>query len=199
MASTPTQMWLHHHQCWTAIRCQVIAFLMDQPERRGSTGLLGGNSKQHALFGVSCDFGNLTQPFAACPPCCVKAQIYFSLAKFALPIAYNCPNCHSYSLPSLLEDGKRKKDVLPWLSAKAPGHILTSRPGTITFKLLIAGWHYAVTQFVVTRQWTQPQVEAYFGLLCINRATTDHFTQCCRNYILVQHMAIDPDAYSDEM
>ncbi len=37
-------MWLHHHHCWTTVRSHVLAFLMDQPERRGSNHLLGGGS-----------------------------------------------------------------------------------------------------------------------------------------------------------
>jgi hypothetical protein len=29
-------VWSHHHGCWTTLRAHVIAFLMDQPEQRGS-------------------------------------------------------------------------------------------------------------------------------------------------------------------
>jgi hypothetical protein len=43
-------VWSNQHGCWTTICAHVIAFLMDQPERRGTNCLLGGNSKQHVMF-----------------------------------------------------------------------------------------------------------------------------------------------------
>jgi hypothetical protein len=69
-------VWSDHHGCWTTLLAYVIAFLMDQPERRGTNCLLGGNSKQHVTFGVSCDFENLGPKFSACPKCVRVAERY---------------------------------------------------------------------------------------------------------------------------
>jgi hypothetical protein len=69
-------VWSDHHGCWTTVGAHVIAFLMDQPERQGTNCLLGGNSKQHVMFGVSCNFENLERRFSACPKCVQVANRY---------------------------------------------------------------------------------------------------------------------------
>jgi hypothetical protein len=66
-------VWSHHHGRWTTIQVHLIAFLMDQPECRGSNCLLRGNSKQQAMFGISCNLENLARPCTACPKCLAKA------------------------------------------------------------------------------------------------------------------------------
>ena len=78
---------------------------MDQPERRGSHCLLGGNSKQHALFGVSCDFEKLKLNFAACAQCVGMATGYLIAGKFTSPLQQNCKECYGFSLKNLVVDG----------------------------------------------------------------------------------------------
>jgi len=198
ISSTPTHMFSHFHHGWTKVRTQVMALLMDQPERRQSTGLLGGNGKQHPLFGVSCNFMKLQKPFLACRQCLLEAKAYLATATYAQQMHLKCSHCYSYSLSRLLDVGKRNHPLLPWLPSDAPGYSLASAPGILSFALLIAGWQYAKSQFVVSRLWSQNQVEDYFGLLCINKATTDNFTECCRNHLLLQDMAAHPNEYDDE-
>ena len=43
--------------------------IMDNPERRNNFGLLAGNSKNHAYFGLSCNFQELKLKFNACNKC----------------------------------------------------------------------------------------------------------------------------------
>jgi hypothetical protein len=95
-----------HHGCWTTLRAHVIAFLMDQPERRGTNCLLGGNSKQHIAFGVSSDFENLERKFLACPKCVRVANRYLKRGEYASPMAFACWNCYSFSLTCLFQLGK---------------------------------------------------------------------------------------------
>ena len=76
LSSGAHRVWSQHHHKWTTLQVHIHAFLMDQPERRGSNYLLGGNSKQHPLFGFSCNFQRLERPFAACRKCVTMATRY---------------------------------------------------------------------------------------------------------------------------
>ncbi len=199
MIAPSKQMWSHHHGRWTTICSHVIAFLMDQPERRGSTCLLGGNGKQHPLFGISCNFLDLACSFEACPNCLKVARLYLAMKCFDTPPVFECSSCYSYSLTRLLLVGKRKAPVLPRLTPDAPGHFSTSQPGQLSLSMLLEGWQYAVQKYVVEHQWTQTEVVAYFNLLCINTVTIEHFTTCSRNHVLLQDIAEQPDEYSPDM
>jgi hypothetical protein len=192
-------VWSHFHGRWTTIRSQLIAFLMDQPERRGSTCLLGGGSKQHPLFSISCDFSELECYFDACSQCVHDAREYISQGVFVHPMGMECDQCYSYSLGRLLSVGKRKRPAFTWLDEDAPGYLLISRPGKLSMAMLIAGWKYATNKFMVEHTWTQPNVEEYFNLLCINAATTELFTTCCRNSVLLNEMTTNPENYPPGM
>jgi hypothetical protein len=94
-------VWSNHHGRWITVQAHVIAFLMDQPERQGTNCHLGGNSKQHATFGVSCDFENLERRFSACPKCVRVANRYILDGEFAFPMVFSCRLCYSFSLSRL--------------------------------------------------------------------------------------------------
>ncbi len=97
--------WSHHHGRWTTLRTHIIAFLMDQPERRGSNCLLGGNSKQHAMFGFSCNFENLERSFSACPTCLRVAVRYLRAKHFKAQMIFSCRLCYGFSFSRLLQYG----------------------------------------------------------------------------------------------
>jgi hypothetical protein len=192
-------MWSHFHQRWTTTRAHVIAFLMDQPERRGSNSLLGGNSKQHALFGMSCNFDNLERSFAACPKCVRVATRYLDVGDFSIPMHLACRLCYGFSLDQLGKHGKYiTVGNLP-LPIATPGFSLLGKPGKLSFELLIDAWHFALRQFVHEAQWTKEEVKSYLALLCINKGTVDNFVLCCGNYLLAADMAAMPEEYDTEM
>ena len=58
-----------HHRSEVEVHTKVFFVVQDQPERRGASGLLGGGSRLHPVFGLSCDFSNLVLPFEACQDC----------------------------------------------------------------------------------------------------------------------------------
>jgi hypothetical protein len=99
-------IWSNHHSRWTTVRAHVVAFLMDQPERRGTNCLLGGNSKQHVIFGVSCKFEDLQRNFAACPKCLRVANKYLKKKEFAFPMVFSCRKCYGFSLARLIQHGR---------------------------------------------------------------------------------------------
>jgi hypothetical protein len=131
-------VWSHHHQRWTFLHCLLIAFLMDQPKRRGSTCLLGGNSKRHAMSVLSCIFEQLEHPFLACPTCMEVTNQYVTTGDFSLRIVYHCARCYSFSLFRLVHEGRYKPDSgeVPF-DDQTPGAVLGVQPGTLTFELLM--------------------------------------------------------------
>jgi hypothetical protein len=140
LAAQNTLLWSHHHGGWTTICHHLIAFLMDQPERRGSNHLLGGNSKQHAMFGMSCNFEELERKFAACSNCLRIAVQYVEAADFSTPLVFACHQCYSFSLPRLVKYSKYKAPIHPRLPVDAPGHTLTTHPGTLHSKMKPGCW-----------------------------------------------------------
>ena len=57
------------HRSDVEVHTKVMFVVQDQPERRCASGLLGGGSRLHPVFGLSCDFSNLAFPFEACQEC----------------------------------------------------------------------------------------------------------------------------------
>ncbi len=188
-------VWSHHHGCWTTLRAHVIAFLMDQPERRGTNCLLGGNSKQHVTFGVSCDFENLERKFSACPKCVRVANRYLKRGEYSLPMAFACRNCYSFSLTRLFQLGKYLTPCHSELTVDTPGFELSNHPGLLSFEILTDAWTFALRRFVYDKTWTKEEVKTYLSLLCINKATIEHFTRCCCNYLLLQDLNNRPGDY----
>ncbi len=192
-------MWSHHHNRWTNVRSHVLAFLMDQPERRGSNNLLGGGSNLHALFGMSCNFAQLERSFAACDKCLRVASRYVDAGDFTTPMNFACRQCYSFLLTRLEKYGKYKREIHRRLPVDAPGHHLAHHPGSLTFTLLLDAWHYGLRKFVHEQVWTDKDIYAYFTLLCINPATITNFTRCGGNYLLVQAMTERPHKYEADL
>jgi hypothetical protein len=192
-------MWSNHHGCWTTVRAHVIAFLMDQPERRGTNCLLGGNSKQHVIFGVSCNFEKLERQFSACPKCVRVANKYLERKEFGVPILFSCRICYGFSLSRLLQHGRYLTPVHSKLAVDTPGFGLTTSPGLLSFEMLQDAWHYALRRFVHDNTWTKDEVVSYFTLLCINKETIDHFARCCCNYLLIEDLNKKPENYDKDV
>jgi hypothetical protein len=85
------------------------------------------------------------------------------------------------------------------LSVNTPGFSLAWAPGLLTFQLLVDAWHFAVRCFVHNKNWSKEDVKAYFTMLCINTATTDHFVCLCCNYLLVESLKESPNKYDNDM
>ncbi len=67
------------------VHSQILFVVQDQPERRQASGLLGGGSTLHPLFGTSCDFISLALPFVACPECKNTVHQYLDKRDWSLP------------------------------------------------------------------------------------------------------------------
>jgi hypothetical protein len=199
LTSSTNIVWSHHHSKWTTLRACLIAFLMDQPERRESNCLLRGNSKQHAIFGLSCKFDNLERPFPACHECLRVANRYLQANNFKDPMVLSCRRCYGFSISLLVNHGCYITPCHSKLLGETPGFTLTDKPGPLSFKMLIDAWHFAVQGLVFQKNWNKDQVYAYLSLFCINKAMITQFTLCCCNFLLVQNLKATPDKFNDTM
>ena len=89
--------WIYSRKHNTTVRTFISMnfFLQDNPERRGVTELLAGNSNNHGIFGVSCEFDKLAIPFPACPKCCKRILLYLLTGDFHLDLTdWECQQCH---------------------------------------------------------------------------------------------------------
>jgi hypothetical protein len=168
---------------------------MDQPEQRGTNCLLGGNSKQHVTFGVSCDFENLERKFSACPKCVRVANRYLERGEYASPMAFACRIYYSFSLPRLFQLGKYLTPCHLELTVDTPGFELSNHLGLLSFEILTDAWNFALRRFVYDKKWTKEEVKTYLTLLCINKSTIEFFTRCCCNYLLLQDLNNRPGNY----
>ena len=81
------------------VHSQILFVVQDQPERRQASGLLGGGSTLHPLFGTSCDFISLALPFVACPECKNTVHEYLDKRDWSLPpLDKGSFNCLGWSL-----------------------------------------------------------------------------------------------------
>jgi hypothetical protein len=93
----------HHHSCNIKVYTKVMFVVQDQPERRGASGLLGGGSGLHPLFGMSCDFGRLELPFEACKECINHLEQYLEAKDWTRePLEGKCQHCLGRSLNCLI-------------------------------------------------------------------------------------------------
>jgi hypothetical protein len=71
----------------------VLVVTCDQPERRSLYGLLAGNSKLHACFGISCNTALLVKSLEACDECVTKLRQYSVGQNYEHPCLPQCQQC----------------------------------------------------------------------------------------------------------
>ena len=88
-----------HFSSEVEVHARVMFLVQDQPERRGASGLLGGGSTLHPLFGTLCDFKRLENPFVACEECETGLLLYLEVKDWTLPpMSGQCEHCLGWSL-----------------------------------------------------------------------------------------------------
>jgi hypothetical protein len=153
-----------HFSANVEIHTVIMFIIQDQPERRQASCLLGGNSTLQPLFGVSCDFSELMQPFFACIDCMNNAKDWSSP-----PMTSDCPNCVSWSLDRLMDQFYKTRHPIPVnLDDDSPGATLFDRPGRLTSKMLGDAWNHCIKMFAVKHCWLEANAKKYLHQLCIN-------------------------------
>jgi hypothetical protein len=180
------------------LHTEILFVVQDQPERRQASGLLGGGSTLHPLFGTSCDFDSLQLPFVACTDCENKVHQYLENKDWSrAPMENGCSNCLGWSLPHLTKATYKTRCAAPGgMDPSTPGDSLFSGPGRLPSTLLIEGWNHCFEMFAVTHQWSEADVNKYFYRLCINDATTIAFVGSARRFVFIKDIAENPHEYT---
>ena len=183
----PHLFYSKHHKCEVHVFISIGVALQDNPERRGCANLLQGNSNTHGIFGVSCDFKNLSVPFAACDECQVGLEDYVRAGNFEHPSTnFNCQKCLGWSLDKLCMEGRYMHSMDDFLSVDDFGYEMTVRPCRITFSDCISAWNFAIQKFVHDGTWNATRTKSYLKLFCCNDELQKRFVTQAREYINVR-------------
>jgi hypothetical protein len=164
----PFSFYSRHHGRVVNVFITLALALQDNPERRGCAYLLGGNSNNHGVYGISCDFDLLSVPFPACVACQDTMNTYVREGNFTqTSIRTDCKHCLGWSLDKLCELGvyktdKPRADGLS-LTEDEFGYELLLKPCRIDFKDCIAAWKYATEQFLNGTRKRQGYIYIYFA------------------------------------
>jgi hypothetical protein len=187
-----------HHSCDVEIHTQIMFVVQDQPERRQASGLLGGGSHLHALFGTSCDFIRLELPFEACIDCQSQVHDYIAAKDWSAPPLINrCDRCLSWDLDHLTNTTYTESYPRPNnLPPDAPGFHLFDGPGELSCSLLLECWNYCIDMFAIRHLWVEADVKKYLYVICLNEATITNFVDTCRRHVTLQDTFQNGDDYT---
>ena len=184
---TPQLLFSKHHGRDVNVFIALGVVIQDNPERRGCADLLQGNSKTHGIFGVSCDFKNLSVPFEACPSCQQGLEKYLSVGDYNQSSTnLECNQCLGWSIDKLCSHGRYLSSSRALISAEEPGYLLTVQPCRITFDQCILGWNFAIQKFVHDGTWNATKTKAYLKLFCCNDDLQKRFIKEARHYINIR-------------
>jgi hypothetical protein len=183
-----------------SVHTDILFVVQDQPERRQASGLLGGGSTFHPLFGTSCDFRHLQSPFVACRNCENNLHVYLMDRDWTNPPLENgCENCLGWSLRHLTASLYQSCCKAPTIMHNdTPGAHLFPGPGRLSSTLLVAGWNHCFEMFAIQHTWVEADVKKYLGQLCVNEATLTMFIDSCRRYVLLVDVGENPGEYTAE-
>jgi hypothetical protein len=189
-----------HYSCEVEVHTEIMFVVQDQPERRGASGLLGGNSRLHPLFGMSCDFVGLKLPFQACVKCAKCLDEYLEAKDWTqVPMESHCEHCLGWSLQRLVQTSYQTSFECPAnFNEDTPGATLFEGPGPLPSSLLIDAWNHGINMFAHKACWLESDVKRYFKQLCINDATVAAFISSCRRYVYLREMSNNREEYSLE-
>ena len=188
-----------HFSSDVEIHTQVMFVVQDQPERRGASGLLGGGSTLHPLYGMSCDFKRLETTFVACKDCESNLYRYLEAKDWTKPpLDGQCTSCLGWSLDRLQGAAyKSGFDPPNHLTDDTPGAHLFTGAGRLPSELLILGWNHCIDMFAIKHKWTEADVKKYLQQLCLNDATIVGFVDSCRRHVYLKDTAGNPGDYTN--
>jgi hypothetical protein len=182
------------------IHSGILFVVQDQPERRQASGLLGGGSTLHPLFGTSCDFAALEFPFVACHECEIALHQYLAHKDWSNPpMQSGCVRCLGWSLPHLRNAAYREPETVPEnIAIDTPGYSLFAGPGRLPCSLLVNGWNHCYEKYAILLEWKEKDVRTYLARLCINDATVNRFVDCSRQFVLLKDVEESPHEYTQD-
>jgi hypothetical protein len=195
-----TKFWTRVDTAYAKVYPVATLVTCDQPERRTICGLLAGNSKLHACFGICCNTALLQIGLEACAGCVKKLNTYTQHKQFEHAFTTTCALCHQWKLPLTLGDHTYRYShplELSFPSDASAGATLNTHAGKVNTSMLIHAWDEAWNKWIVTGTWTQKHVEVYFKVLTINDATSTGFVDHGRRYLLAREYRANADIIED--
>ena len=195
------------HQRWHYSRAaQQMALLygelfciwQDQPARRQETNTLGGNSNNHAIFGVSCYVKHLRKPIPACMACRAATIAYLKLGDYSSALRPVCTACTNWRFPKEAGSGLYQNPISETFPTDAiAGKHLNVGGGAVETTMLIEAWGEACAA-VIDGRWNDSTTQIYLKTLCVNDATIKAMIHQCRNHVLWTEIGDDPESYDPE-
>jgi hypothetical protein len=165
--------------------------------------VLGGNSNNHGVFGVSCYFDQLSVPFAACNKCYEALVPYIGANQFDNPVVdFTCCACYGWSLSKLCQQGSYTDRISDRLKLYPGdfGYHLTLGPGSIDFEQCKQAWTFATTKLIADMEWGNGNTEAYLKLFCMNDSLIGLFIEeAIINVMIREAIAVDSSAFQNEV
>ena len=171
-------MYSGYYQSPVYIHAELLAVVNDQPERRSSLALSGGNSTFHSRFSYSCDYTKTKLPIVSCTDCYNNIENEFDIYKIHKKVnKYNrewrcikCNNCYNW----LLQEPLGEIDYLfsvdndfPSSECSNEREIVYSR---LTFKKLQECVLY-VHESIISGKFNKKQATSYLKFHCMNDKT----------------------------
>jgi hypothetical protein len=177
---------------------ELFCIWQDQSARHQETNTLGGNSNNHAIFGISCYVKHLCKPIPACVRCRAATMEYLDHGDFRELFRPTCPSCTNWQFPDDPTLSLYQEDISDKFPADAvAGKSFNSGGGAITFTLLIAAWREACAA-VTGGYWNDSTAQTYLKTLCVNEATIKAMFHQCRKYVLWTEIGTDPESYDEQ-
>jgi hypothetical protein len=177
---------------------ELFCIWQDQPARRQETNTLGGNSKNHSIFGISCYVTKLRKEIPACAQCRAATIQYLKDGNFVELFRPNCSLCTNWLFPSdPLSSIYRSPISKDFPSDAVVGKDFNIGGGALDFTTLRQAWHEAC-QAVTDGRWSDTTTILYLKTLCVNEATIKAMINQCRNHVLWTEMGEDPESYDPQ-
>ena len=158
------------------VHVELICSLMDQPERRGTNSMLGGNAIYGARWGYTCNLQEIHHRLTPCAACRDKLIV-------AKDMSWNetsCHDCAQWDMDSHAED-----DFLAWEPPPGfpdiPNHkggLL--RPRKLTYSVM--NWAVVLThENLVQGTWTKTAAELFLAYYGLNTKAQEQILRCAQN------------------
>lgn len=161
------------HNADVRVHAVITCSLMDQPERRGSNGMMAGNSLYAARWGYSINLQAVCKKIVPCETC--ETLLLEKCTTWDLT---PCSLCAQWKMI-------RDDDFLCWKApdgfpkcSESKGGVL--KPMKLEYDDLIRATNEA-HRCVLSGDWTKTQAEQYLSYYCVNKKTASLIINCAQN------------------
>jgi hypothetical protein len=185
------------HKDFVRVHVELVASLMDQPERRGAVHLTRGNSIFGRRWGYTVQLEKCKDKLVPCGACSCRL-----LAGDKTWDSTSCPDCAQWDMDRP-DNAAKLRCVCPenYPASELPSDGLLL-PTKLTFPMLKRALQKAST-LLSEGAWTKTNVQVYLSTLCINKNMIKHVVSNAENILLLneadRQRVEKPDEYQQIM